>query len=116
MITSAIRPISSGVNSGNIGSDNTSCAQVSLIADWTYTAKQRNNVEGTFVLNRPSTSVFNASVIYTAPDDRYSLTFGGTNLSNERYVTSGSSIPASGVIDGTFSRPREWYARVGFKF
>ncbi len=91
-------------------------AKVSLLGDYTYTSAQRNNVEGTLLLNRPATSVFNASLIFTAPDERYTLAVGGTNLSNERYVTSGSSIPASGVIDGVFSRPREWYARVGFKF
>ncbi len=44
------------------------------------------------------------------------VTLGGTNLTDPRYVTAGSSIPVSGVIDGNFSRPREWYARVGFKF
>ena len=96
-----------------VGSDG---AKVSLIGDLTYTSAQRNNVEGTFALNRASTTVVNASVIFTAPEDRYSLTVGGTNLTNARYVTSGSSIPASGVIDGTYSRPAEWYARVGFKF
>ncbi len=91
-------------------------AEIALLGDLTYTSKQRNNVEGTILLNRPSTTIINASIIFTAPDDRYTLTFGGTNLTDKRYVTSGSSIPASGVIDGTFSRPREWYARVGFKF
>jgi len=96
-----------------IGSDG---AEISFLGDFTYTSKQRNNVEGTLLLNRPSTSIINASVVYSAPDDRYTLSLGGTNLTDKRYVTSGSSIPASGVIDGSFSRPREWYARVSFKF
>ena len=91
-------------------------AELSIIADYTYTSKQRNNVEGTLVLNRPSTSVVNGSVIFTPADSRYSLTVGGTNLTNERYVTSGSSIPASGVISGIYSRPREWFVRMGFEF
>ena len=91
-------------------------AEIALLGDLTYTSKQRNNVEGTLLLNRPSTTILNASVIFTAPEGRYTLTLGGTNLTDKRYVTSGSSIPASGVIDGTFSRPREWYARIGFKF
>jgi iron complex outermembrane recepter protein len=91
-------------------------ATITLLGDYTYTSAQRNNVEGTLVLNRPSTSIINASLIYTAPDSRYTLAVGGTNLTNERYVTAGSSIPASGVIDGTYSRPIEWYARIGFKF
>ena len=76
----------------------------------------RNNVEGTYALDRPSTSIVNASVIYNAPQDKYTLTLGGTNVTNQRYVTSGSAIPASGVISGSYNRPAEWYARVGFKF
>lgn len=91
-------------------------AEVSVIADYTYTSSQRNNVEGTLLLNRPSTSVINGSVVLRPSDDRLSFTLGVTNLTNERYVTSGSSIPASGVIAGIYSRPREWFARVGFEF
>lgn len=91
-------------------------AKISLLGDLTYTSSQRNNVEGTLLLNRPATTIVNASLIFSAPDDRYTITVGGTNLTDKRYITSGSSIPASGVIDGTFSRPREWYARIGFKF
>lgn len=88
----------------------------SLLGDYTYTSEMRNNVEGTFALNRPATNVFNASIIYAAPEGKYTVTIGGTNLTNERFITSGSSIPASGVVAGTYSRPFEWYARLGFKF
>ena len=87
-----------------------------LLADWTYTARMSNNVERTRVLERPATNVFNASVGFSDKSDRYTLTIGGTNLSDERYVVSGSSIAASGAYSGTYSRPREWYARIGTKF
>ena len=91
-------------------------AEISLVGDFTYTSSQRNNVEGTLLTNRPSTSVLNASLIFNAPGKAYSVTIGGTNLTDERYVTSGSAIPASGVISGIYSRPREWYVRLGTKF
>lgn len=90
--------------------------KISLLGDYTYTSAMRNNVEGTTVLNRGATSVVNASIIYAAPGEKYTITLGGTNLTNARYLTSGSSIPASSVVAGTYSRPIEWYARVGFKF
>jgi len=90
--------------------------KISALADYTYTSSMRNNVEGTFALDRAATNVVNASLIYTAPGERYTVTVGGTNITNDRYVTSGSAIPASGVIAGTYSRPSEWYARFGFKF
>jgi iron complex outermembrane recepter protein len=89
---------------------------VTLLGDYTFISKQTNNVERTFALNRPSVSILNASLTYRDPGDQYSVTVGGTNLTNTRYVTSGSAIPAFGAIIGSFSRPVEWYARLGFKF
>ena len=89
---------------------------ITLLGDYTFISKQTNNVERTFVLNRPSVSILNASVAYRDPEDRYSVTVGGTNLTNERYITSGSAIPAFGAIVGSYNRPVEWYARLGFKF
>lgn len=89
---------------------------LSLIADYTYTSAMRNNVEGAYALNRQATNIVNASLRYSAAEDKYSITIGGTNLTDERYVTSGSSIPASGVVAGAYNRPFEWYARLGFKF
>ncbi len=89
---------------------------VVLLGDWTHTSSQWNNVERTLVLFRPQNDNVSASMTYNARDDRYSVTLGGTNLTNDRQIVGGSSIPASGVIAGVYSRPREWYARVGFKF
>ncbi len=91
-------------------------ARVTLLADYTYISEQTNNVERTLVLNRPGVSILNASISYRDPEDHYTVTVGGTNLTNERYVTSGSAIPAFGAIIGSYNRPSEWYARLGFKF
>jgi iron complex outermembrane recepter protein len=90
--------------------------KVVLLGDWTHTTKMWNNVERTIALLRPSTDLFNASISYTDPSDRYSLTLGGTNLSDERYIQSGNSIAASGVVSGVYSRPREYYLRLGVNF
>lgn len=90
--------------------------EVSIIGDYTYTSSQRNNVEGTFVANRPATNIINASIKYASPGEKYSVIIGGTNLTNQRYVTSVSAIAAAGVVSGAFSRPAEWYVRAGFKF
>lgn len=89
---------------------------VILLGDYTFISEQTNNVERTFVLNRPAVSILNASVAYRAPKANYTVTVGGTNLTNERYIASGTAIPAFGAIIGSYSRPVEWYARVGFKF
>ena len=89
---------------------------VVLLADWTHTTGMRNDTEGTFLLNRPSTDIVNGSITYRAPDDKWNLTVGGTNLTNERYLITGQAQIAGGQIYGTYNRPREWYARIGFEF
>jgi iron complex outermembrane receptor protein len=90
--------------------------KVTLLGDYTYISAQTNNVERTYVLNRPGVSVINASISYSDPAERYTVTIGGLNLTNERYLSSGTAIPAFGAIIGSYSRPVEWYARLGFKF
>jgi iron complex outermembrane recepter protein len=89
---------------------------ITVLGDYTFISKQTNNVERTLVLNRPSVSIVNASIAYRAPDEKYTITVGGTNLTGKRYLSSGTSIPAFGAIVGSYNRPTEWYARLGFKF
>jgi iron complex outermembrane recepter protein len=87
-----------------------------LLGDYTFISEQTNNVERTFALNRPAVSILNASIAYRDPSEKYTLTVGGTNLTNKRYISSGTAIPAFGAIIGSYNRPVEWYARLGFKF
>ena len=87
-----------------------------FLGDITRTSSMRNDTEGTFLLNRPATTVINGSVTYREPDGHWDLAVGGTNLTNERYLTTGQAQLAGGQIYGTYSRPAEWYARVGVKF
>lgn len=84
--------------------------------DYTYTSAMANNVERTYALIRGSTSMVNASIAYTDPSDHYTVTVGASNLTNTRYIASGTAIIASGVISGTYNRPREWYARLAARF
>jgi iron complex outermembrane recepter protein len=90
--------------------------KLTVLGDYTFISKQTNNVERTFALNRPSVSIVNASIAYSDPAEHYTVTIGGTNLTNKRYISSGTAIPAFGAIIGSYSRPAEWYARLGFKF
>jgi len=87
-----------------------------LLADWTHTTGMRNDTEGTILLLRPATDIVNASVMYEPDHERWNLTLGGTNITDERYLVTGQAQIAGGVIYGTYSRPAEWYARLGFKF
>jgi len=89
---------------------------VVLLADWTHTTSMRNDTEGTILLLRPTTDIVNASITYEPDDANWSLTAGGTNLTDERYLITGQAQVGGGVIYGTYSRPAEWYARIGFDF
>jgi iron complex outermembrane receptor protein len=47
----------------------------------------------------------------------WELTAGGTNLTGERFLTSGGTQQnGAGIIFGTPNRPAEWYLRFGVKF
>jgi len=74
------------------------------------------DTEGTLLLLRPVTDIVNASATYKAPGGHWELTVGGTNLTNVRYIVTGQAQIAGGQIYGTYNRPAEWYARLGFKF
>lgn len=86
-----------------------------LLADWTHSTSLRNDTEGTILLNRPTTDMVNASVTFNGPSN-YSLSFGGTNLTNDRYIITGQFQGAGGVVYGTYNRPPEWYARLAVNF
>jgi outer membrane receptor protein involved in Fe transport len=87
-----------------------------FLGDWTHATSAWNDTQRTYLLFRPKTDQVNASVGYEEPDGHWSVTFGGTNLTDKRYLTSGGSNLADGIIFGTYNRPREWYARLGVKF
>jgi iron complex outermembrane receptor protein len=80
-------------------------------ADYTYTDKLANDLGNTQVLIRGSTNVANASVTYGAPGDRWLFTVGATNLTDERYLVSAQNQPAVQDVYGTYSAPREWFAK-----
>lgn len=87
-----------------------------FLADWSHASGAWNDSGRNFLLRRPATDLVNASVMYEEPGGHWTLTVGGTNLTDERYLTSGGANVAAGVFFGTYSRPREWYARFGFRF
>jgi iron complex outermembrane recepter protein len=87
-----------------------------FLADWTHSAALKNDTEGYFLNARPSTDLLNASVTYREPNEHWDITFGGTNLTNDRYLSTGQAQLAGGQVYGSYNRPVEWYAKLGFKF
>ena len=80
--------------------------------DYTYTDDMFNDSLNTANLHRESTDNLNASIRYFSPDDKYEFAVGGTNLTDERYLVTGSINEAAGEHTGTYSPPRQWYVSV----
>ena len=89
---------------------------IRLAADYTYTAEMYNDSLNLLLLRRSPTHILDASVHYLSPTGLYELVFGGTNLTDDRYITVGSINLAAGEEDGTYSAPREWYLSLKMKF
>ncbi len=83
-----------------------------LGVDYTYTAELFNDSLNTADLKRPSVENLNAVIRYQSPEGKYEVSVGGTNLTDERYLVTGSINEAAGEHVGTYSRPSEWYATV----
>jgi iron complex outermembrane receptor protein len=60
--------------------------------------------------------VLNASIHLIPANDKYEVIVGGTNLTNERYLTVGSVNYAAGEVVGSYNQPHTWYATVRAKF
>jgi iron complex outermembrane receptor protein len=91
-------------------------AKLRFAADYTHTSSMFNDSFNTSLLFRPATDNLNLSVTFVAPGDRYELTAGGTNVTNQRYLVTGNEDTASGLDYGTYNAPAEWYVTVRAKF
>ena len=90
--------------------------QLQFNVDWTYTSTLYNDIGNTAELKRPHTNIVNASVTYRPTDSHWEMSFGGTNLTNARYVVSGQNQGGVAVIDAVYSDPSEWYATFRFHY
>ena len=90
--------------------------KVVLIADWTHSSELWNDIARTLATRRPAHDLVNAAVSFSPAKESWSVTLGGTNLTDKRVLTSGGANLAAGGIFANYNRPREWYARLGFEF
>jgi iron complex outermembrane receptor protein len=84
--------------------------------DYTKTDSMFNDAPNTPQLFRPATDNLGAAVHYYSPEEKYSITLGGTNLTDDRYLTVGSVNGAQGEIVGTYNPPRQWYLNLRMTF
>jgi iron complex outermembrane receptor protein len=91
------------------------------------------------LLDQPGFALWDASLVYTAADDRWSVGIHGRNLTNKRYIVSGytflrqnpdtaafilangqpgfsSTLGAEGVMTAYYGNPRQVFGTVSFRF
>ena len=91
----------------DVNLDNT--GKLRFAVDYTKTASMFNDAPNTPLLERPSTENLGAAIHYFSPGEKYSVTLGGTNLTDDRYLVVGSVNGAEGETVGTYNPPRQWY-------
>jgi iron complex outermembrane receptor protein len=91
-------------------------ARIRYQLDYTHTASMFNDSFNTSILRRPDTDMLNMSATFIPPGDRYEVVVGGTNVTDQRYLTTGNEDSASGLLYGTYNPPAEWYVTLRGKF
>jgi iron complex outermembrane receptor protein len=91
-------------------------ATVRLGVDYSHVGKMYNDVQNTELIARRKSDVLGASAGLTSEDGKRTLTIGGTNITDQRYLTTGQPQYAGGVVYGTYNAPREWFATLDFKY
>jgi len=84
-------------------------ATVRVEGDYTYVAHMFNDGPNTVLMERQSTNTVNAAIHYIPPSQKFEFIAGGTNLSNDRYLTVGSTNYTAGEVVGSYNPPRMWY-------
>jgi iron complex outermembrane receptor protein len=88
---------------------------VRLAADYTYVAHMFNDGPNTVLLERSATHNINAGIHYIPPSKHFEFIVGGTNLTNDRYLTVGSVNYTAGETVGSYNPPRMWYLTINAK-
>jgi iron complex outermembrane receptor protein len=91
-------------------------ASLRLGIDFTHTSEIANDAINTSLLMRPVSNIMNASLTYASPEDRYEFTVGGTNITDDRFLTTGNQDTTASIIYGTYNPPAEWYLTGRVKF
>lgn len=88
----------------------------SLNVNYSYTSEVYNDFENTAELKADSSAILGASIKYSSPEEKWSVTGGVTNLTDERRLISGFDAGALDFVIGSYNRPREMYLTVGYNF
>jgi iron complex outermembrane recepter protein len=87
-------------------------ATIDLNGNYSYRTKEFKDAENSPALAQNAYGLLGAFVKYTPRVGVWDLTFGGANLTDQRYLMGGFNTAAVGFAEGIYSRPREIYVRL----
>lgn len=86
-------------------------------ADVAYRSEVYFDALNTPALRQPDYAIVNVNISVTDPSGRWRVSAGIANLTDHRYIVGGfSDLPASGLTDAIYARPREWSLGVRHTF
>jgi iron complex outermembrane receptor protein len=87
---------------------------LSVRLDYIYKDEIANDIMNNALLVQDEIDLVNLALSYTPAGGNWSLSFGGRNLTDERYIMSGFRNDGGGVTSANYSRPKEWFAAFRF--
>ena len=91
--------------------------KLTLRGDWSYQSSTFKDAVNSPQLFQPAYSVFGASASFTDKSEHFTLTAGVTNLTDKRYLQGGYvDLDVGGAATASFSRPREWFLKLAYKY
>lgn len=85
--------------------------------DFSYRSAVDFDALNSAALRQKGFTLVNANFAVISPSDVWRISVGATNLTNRYYIIGGfSDLPATGLIDATYARPREWFVTVRRSF
>lgn len=84
--------------------------------DWIYTDDQFYTIENSYRNFQEAYSLVNANIAYVTADEKWEITLGAKNLTDEAYSSTSRTQADSGSVFGSLSRPREVYLQARYRF
>ena len=86
--------------------------------DWIYTDKKFFDAENNAGAVQAGVSLFNAALALDTADDRWSLVFAVTNLTDKLYLTAATDATGTGLgyLEHVYARPREISLQAKYRF
>ena len=103
-----------------------SVGEISYSASWSYKSQTHQFEIPNAFLDQPAYSLFDASIVWTSEDGKYTIGVHGKNLTDKEYIVAGynfanadgtaSTLGLEGIASAFYGNPRTVTATFGVKF